>query len=264
MSNIHPTAVIAPGAIIGAGVTIGAYSCLGPAVTLGDNVTLKSHVVVSGRTSLGAGTTVFPFTSVGETPQDLKYSGEDTALTVGKNVVIREHVTMNLGTDGGGGVTRIGDNCLFMAGSHVAHDCQVGNGVIYANNSVTAGHVTVGDHAIIGGLSAVHQFARIGRQAMIGGMTGVEGDVIPFGLVTGNRAHLNGLNLVGLKRSGVPREEIQALRALYEKIFESTKGTFQERLEAAKGDYSGAAAVLWEFMSAESSRRYCTSERNSG
>lgn len=261
MSEIHPTAIVDPTARIGNNVSIGAFSCIGPDVVLGDDAILKSHVVLAGRTNIGPGAKIFPFACVGETPQDLKYGGEDTALEIGANAVIRENVTINIGTNGGGGLTKIGNNCLFMAGSHVAHDCIVGNNVIYVNNAVTAGHVIVGDYVIIGGLSAVHQFARIGHNAMIGGMTGVEADVIPFGIVTGNRAHLDGLNLVGLKRSGTPRDQIKALRNLYDQIFLGDNGTFQERIEGAKGDHSGPAAELYEFMQAETSRRYCTPER---
>ena len=200
MATIHPTAIIEDGAQLGENVSIGAYSVIGPEVTLGDGVTLESHVVVGGVTSIGAGTHIFPFASIGLQPQDLKFQGEVSRLEIGSNNVIREHVTMNPGTEGGGLLTKVGNDCLFMVGAHVAHDCQVSDHVILVNSATLAGHVEVGEFAIVGGLSAVHQFVRIGKHAMIGGMSGVENDVIPYGTVTGNRAHLLGLNLVGLKR----------------------------------------------------------------
>ncbi|MBM3557877.1 MAG: acyl-ACP--UDP-N-acetylglucosamine O-acyltransferase, partial [Alphaproteobacteria bacterium] len=190
MSAIHPTAVIENGAKIAEGVEIGPFCHVGARVELGPQVKLKSHVVVAGRTRIGAGTVVFPFASIGHQPQDLKYAGEDSELVVGARCLIREHVTMNPGTKGGGMLTQVGDDCLFMAGAHVAHDCRIGNHVILVNHATLGGHVTIQDYAILGGLSAVHQFARIGKHAMVGGMTGVENDVIPYGSVIGNRAHL--------------------------------------------------------------------------
>ena len=198
MTNIHPTAVVDPKAEIASTALIGPYCVVGPDVRLGESVELLSHVAVAGRTTIGDGTRIFPFASIGHRPQDLKYRGEPSTLDIGKNNQIREHVTMNPGTEGGGMVTRVGNDCLFMASAHVAHDCILGDNVIMANNATLAGHVTVGEFAFLGGLSAVHQFVRIGKHAMIGGMSGVEGDVIPFGTVIGNRAHLNGLNIVGL------------------------------------------------------------------
>ena len=187
-NSIHPTAVIDPAARIGAGVSIGPYCVIGPEVTLKDKVILHSHVVIDGTTEIGEETEIFPFASIGHRPQDKKFFGEKSQLIIGQRNVIREHVTMNPGTDGGGLITRVGNDCLFMASSHVAHDCLVGNHVILANNATLAGHVTVGDFAIIGGLSAIHQFVRIGAHAFIGGMSGVEKDVIPFGTVKGERA----------------------------------------------------------------------------
>lgn len=231
MSEIHPTAVIDPAAKLGADVSIGPYCIVGPDVTLGDRVKLHAHVVVGGITEIGEGTEIFPFASIGLQPQDLKYHGEASRLVIGKNNRIREHVTMNPGTEGGGMLTQVGDNCLFMVGSHVAHDCLIGNHVILANNATLAGHVVVGDFAIIGGLSAVHQFVRIGTHAMIGGMSGVENDVIPFGSVMGERAALSGLNIVGMKRRGFSKEQIHGLRNAYKALFALEKGTISDRLE---------------------------------
>ncbi|MDF3852883.1 acyl-ACP--UDP-N-acetylglucosamine O-acyltransferase [Paracoccus sp. P2] len=211
-TRIHPSAVVDPAARIGEGCEIGPFCVLGPEVSLGRGVVLKSHVVVAGETAIGDETTVFPFASLGEVPQDLKFRGERTRLEIGARNRIREYVTMNPGTEGGGGVTRIGDDGLFMAGSHVAHDCRLGDRVILVNNASVAGHCVLEDDVIVGGLSGVHQWVRIGRGAMIGAVTMVTADVIPFGLVQGPRGHLDGLNLVGLKRRGASREEIHALR----------------------------------------------------
>nr|MBP8929703.1 acyl-ACP--UDP-N-acetylglucosamine O-acyltransferase [Paracoccus sp. (in: a-proteobacteria)] len=201
-SAIHPSSVVDPDARIGEGCEIGPFCVVGPQVTLGRGVVLKSHVVVAGETVIGDETVVFPFASVGEIPQDLKFKGERARLEIGARNRIREYVTMNPGTEGGGGVTRVGDDGLFMAGSHVAHDCQIGNRVILVNNASVAGHCVLEDDVIVGGLSGVHQWVRIGRGAMIGAVTMVTADVIPFGLVQGPRGHLDGLNLVGLKRRG--------------------------------------------------------------
>ncbi len=230
MAGIHPSAIVAPGAEIGAVVTVGPFCVVGPKVRLGDGVELISHVCVEGLTTIGARTRVFPFAAIGYRPQDMKYRGEDTRLEIGADNVIREQVTMHPGTAGGGGVTRIGDNCLFMIGAHVAHDCRVGNNVVMINHATLGGHVQVGDYAILGGLSAVHQFVRIGPHAMIGGMAGVEADVIPFGMVMGERARLSGLNIVGLKRRNFGRVEIQALRTAYRLLF-AQEGTMAERLD---------------------------------
>ena len=185
MASIHPSAIIDPAATIGESVHVGPFCVIGPDVSLGEGVKLHSHVVVEGRTHIGKGGEIFPFASIGHAPQDLKYKGEPSRLEIGDNCRIREHVTMNPGTEGGGMLTKVGDNCLFMASSHVAHDCKVGNNVIMANNATLAGHVEVGDFAIIGGLAAVQQFVRIGPHAMIGGMSGIVNDVIPYGMVAG-------------------------------------------------------------------------------
>ncbi|WP_044560038.1 acyl-ACP--UDP-N-acetylglucosamine O-acyltransferase [Azospirillum sp. B4] len=242
---IHPTAMVDPAAQIGAGVTIGPFCVVGPHVTLGDGVDLKSHVVVEGRTQVGAGTVIYPFASIGHAPQDLKFKGEPAELIVGRNNRIREHVTMHIGTEGGGMVTRVGDGCLFMASSHVAHDCIVGDNVILANNATLGGHVEVGDNAILGGLSAVHQWVRIGAHAMIGGMSGVESDVIPYGLVKGDRAFLAGLNLVGLTRRGFSREDVAALRTAFDGIF-GHEGTLADRMAAVESAHP--APVVGEVL----------------
>ena len=242
--NIHPTAIIAPGAKLGAGVTVGPYCIVGENVTLGDNVTLKAHVNVDGHTTIGEGTIVFPFASLGTDPQDLKFSGEKSELVIGKNCKIREHVTMNPGTASGTLKTVVGDNCLFMASSHVAHDCVVGSNVIMANNATLAGHVEVGDFAIIGGLSAVHQFVRIGAHAMIGGMTGVKHDVIPYGIVTSDTGYLAGLNLVGLERRGYTKDQVQVLMKGYRQIFAAEHGTLAERVAQVANDYKDDQNVM--------------------
>ena len=256
--EIHPTAIVDPAAQLGAGVTIGPYCVIGPDVKLGDNVRLVAHVVIDGRTRIGAETVVFPFASLGHAPQDLKYKNEPSALEIGARNKIREHVTMNPGTEGGGMLTRIGDDCLFMVGSHVAHDCRIGNHVILANNATLAGHVHVGDYAIIGGLAAVHQFVRIGEHAMIGGMSGVENDVIPYGMVKGERAHLAGLNLVGLERRGFGREDIKALRSAYRMLF-APEGTMAERLEEVADLYKDKPHIesVVDFIRTRASRALC-------
>ncbi|NQW09684.1 MAG: acyl-ACP--UDP-N-acetylglucosamine O-acyltransferase [Alphaproteobacteria bacterium] len=257
-TEIHPTAVIEPGASLGVGVRIGPYSLIGPEAVVGDNCVIQGHVVIGGRTRIGSGTEIFPFASIGLRPQDLKYRGEPSELKIGANNVIREHVTMNPGTEGGGMLTKVGDGCLFMVGTHVGHDCQVGDSVIMANNATLAGHVQVMDFAVLGGLSAVHQFVRIGRYAMVGGMTGVERDVIPFGSVVGDRARLSGVNLVGMKRRGLSREEINDVRKAYRLLFAS-EGTFQERLAEVAEEFTKSAPVMEmvDFIQADSSRKIC-------
>lgn len=242
MSEIHPSAIIDPDAELD-DVFIGPFCQVGAGVRLGRGCRLESHVVVVGRTTLGAGCRVFPFACLGHRPQDLKYRGEDSDLIIGSNNQIREHVTMHPGTAHGGGTTRVGDNGLFMAGVHIAHDCQVGNGVIMANNATLAGHVEIQDFAVLGGLSAVHQFVRIGTQAMVGGLAGVEADVIPYGMVLGNRAYLNGLNIIGMKRRGLDRDEIQDLRNAYRALF-MTDGTFADRLIQTAELYAARPRVI--------------------
>lgn len=263
VNSIHPTAVIEPGATLGKDVSIGPYCIVGAQVTLGDGVHLHSHVVIGGITEIGEGTEIFPFASIGLRPQDKKFKGEATRLTIGKRNVIREYVTMNPGTEGGGALTSVGNDCLFMASSHVAHDCIVGNNVILANNATLAGHVSVGDGVILGGLSAVHQFVRIGKGAFIGGMAGVEKDVIPYGMVIGERGSLAGLNLVGLKRSNMERDQIHQLRHLYKQLFTETSGTLNERAAAVDTSEAGAEikAVL-SFILDDTSRSFCTPNKD--
>ncbi|WP_439815919.1 acyl-ACP--UDP-N-acetylglucosamine O-acyltransferase [Zavarzinia sp. CC-PAN008] len=258
MTQIHPTAVVESGARLGENVFVGPFCLVGPNVELADGVRLESHVVVTGFTRIGPRTRIFPFASVGHQPQDLKYAGEESRLEIGADNVIREAVTINPGTRNGGMLTRIGDGCLFMANSHVAHDCLIGNHVILANSVPLAGHITVGDHAFVGGLAAVHQFVRIGAHAMIGGMSGVEQDVIPYGLVIGNRAHLQGLNIVGLKRRGFTHDQIHTLRRAYRSLF-AQEGTLAERLADVAQMFADSPQVMdiVAFMQADSQRSVC-------
>jgi len=229
--SIHPSAVVETGAVIGAGCRIGPFCHIGSKVRLGNGVCLHSHVAISGDTEIGEGTEIWPFASVGSQPQDLKYAGEPTKLVIGARNKIRESVSINPGTLGGGGITRIGDDCLFMLGTHVGHDCDVGNGVVVANHASLAGHVQLGDGVVIGGLAGVHQFVRIGEGAIIGALSMVVADVIPFGSVIGERPKLAGLNLVGLKRHGVSRGDISGLRAAFKALF-AEEGTLKARAEA--------------------------------
>lgn len=217
-ATVHPSAVIEEGATLGPGVKVGPFCVIGPEVSLGAGVEIKSHAVITGWTEIGDETVVFPFASIGEIPQDLKFSGERSRLVIGKRNRIREHVTMNTGTEGGGGVTRVGDDGLFMAGCHVAHDAVIGDRVILVNNCAVAGHCVLGDDVIVGGLSGIHQWVRIGHGAIIGAVTMVTNDVIPYGLVQAPRGELDGLNLVGLKRRGVSRADITALRAAFQML----------------------------------------------
>lgn len=258
--NIHPSAIIEEGAVLGEGCTIGAFCVVGAEVVLGARVELKSHVVVSGDTHLGDDCVVFPFTVLGEVPQDLKFNGEKTALRIGARNRIREHVTMNLGTDGGGGVTRIGNDGLFMTGCHVAHDTQIGDRVILVNNVGVAGHCQIADDVIIGALAGVHQWVRIGKGAIIGGMSKVTRDVIPHGLVQGKAGTLDGLNLVGLKRAGVSRADISALRAAFQAL-KSGEGAFQQRAQALKDSNDNAYVQdLVDFILADTDRSFLTPE----
>lgn len=260
-AQVHSTAVVAEGAAVAGGCRIGPYCVIGPEVALGPGVILHSHVVVDGVTRIGEATEIWPFASIGSAPQDLKYAGERTELVIGARCRIREYATLNPGTAGGGGVTRVGDDCLLMMSVHVGHDCVVGSGVILVNHATLSGHVTVGDGAILGGLSAVHQFCRIGPGAMIGGMAGIVADVIPYGMAVGDRAHLAGLNLVGLKRRGVERAAIHGLRSAYAEIFEAAEGgTLQARAAAVAAARPENALVreVAEFIAADSSRSFLT------
>lgn len=256
--DIHPSAIIEDGAILGEGVKIGPFCHVGSHVRLGERVELKSHVVVTGNTQIGDETVVFPFAVIGEIPQDLKFSGEDTRLEIGKRNRIREGVTMNTGTSGGGGLTKVGDDCLFMTGAHVAHDAIVGNEVIVANQGAIAGHCIIEDKVIIGGLSGIHQWVRVGRGAIIGAVTMVTNDVIPYGLVQSPRGDLDGLNYVGLKRSGVDRADITALRAAYQMLRQGD-GAFQDRAARLSEETDSAyVREVVDFILGASDRSFLT------
>ena len=256
--DIHPSAVVEEGATIGPGCRIGPFAVVGPEVTLADGVELKPHSVVTGRTTVGPETVIFSGAVIGEIPQDLKFKGEPTRLEIGARNRIREGVTMNTGTEGGGGLTKVGDDCLFMTGAHVAHDAIVGNRVIVANQGAIAGHCVIEDDVIIGGLSGIHQFVRIGRGAIIGAVTMVTNDVIPYGLVQAPRGALDGLNLVGLKRKGVARADITALRAAYQMLAQG-EGAFADRArrlgEETDSDY---VREIVDFILAGSDRHFLT------
>jgi len=255
---IHKSSVIDKGSKIGKDVKIGPFCYIGSKVHIGDNVELVSSIHIEGNTKIGKGTKIFPFASIGTQPQDLKYKGESNSLEIGENNVIREYVTINPGTAGGGSKTVIGNNCLFMISSHVAHDCKIGNNVVIANNVPLGGHVTVEDSVVIGGNSAVQQFTRIGRLAMIGGMTGVLKDVIPFGLSFGNRNHLKGINLIGLRRKKYENKKILELGEAYKKIFSSNN--LQENISKINGEYKGNELVqeVTNFIEKDKKRPICT------
>ena len=256
---IHPSAVVESGATLGANVHIGPFCHIGPQVSLGDGCKLISHAVVHGRTSIGAGTQIYPFASIGHQPQDLKYHGEPSTLVIGANCTIREGVTMNPGTEGGRMTTTVGDSCTFLANSHVGHDTHVGSHVILSNNVMLAGHVTLGDYVICGGGAAVIQFARVGSHAFVGGLSGLENDLIPYGLAMGNRAHLAGLNLVGLRRRGFAREAIHNLRRAYRLLF-AAEGTLKERVEDVAMEFEDHPQVheILDFIRAGGDRSLCT------
>lgn len=257
--TIHPTAIVEDGATLGEGVCIGPYCHVGSNVELGDGVELISHVVVAGRTKVGARTRIFPFASVGHQPQDLKYKGEPSTLTIGQECQIREGVTINPGTEGGGMKTTIGDKCAFLANSHVGHDCRVADNVVFSNNVMLAGHCDVGDFAIIGGGAAVIQFARIGPHAFLGGMSGLENDLIPYGMALGNRAYLSGLNIIGLQRRGFSRDAIHDLRRAYRLLF-ADEGTLTERLDDVAHEFSNHEIVteIVAFIREGGKRSLCT------
>ncbi len=258
MTKIHPTAIVSNKAQVGAGVEVGPYSIIGDDVKIGAGTVVKSHVVIEGDTTIGKNNVIFPFATIGVIPQDLKFRGEKSRVEIGDNNSIREHVTIHLGTEEGAMVTRVGSGCLLMVGVHIAHDCMVGDNVILANNATLAGHVEVGDNAVIGGLSAIHQFVRIGQGAMIGGMSGVEHDVIPYGLVMGERASLAGLNLVGMKRSNIARDDIHALRGFFKDVFTDNSTNFIARVnDFAKNTNSKIVKEVASFVNSESSRSFC-------
>lgn len=258
-AEIHSSAVVAPEARLGSGVTIGPFCTVGPDVELGDGVELLSHVAVAGRTTIGARTKIYPFASIGHQPQDLKFKGEPSTLSVGSDCLIREGVTMNPGTEGGGMVTTVGDRCAFLANSHVGHDCRVGNNVVFSNNVMLAGHCTVGDYVIIGGGAAVIQFARVGPHAFVGGMSGLEHDLIPYGMALGNRAYLSGLNIIGLQRRGFTRAQIHDLRRAYRLMF-AQEGTLLERVEDVAQEFKDHPIVveIVEFIRQGGKRSLCT------
>ncbi len=263
MPDIHPTAIIHDGAVVADDAVIGPYSVIGPRVTLGPGTVIDHHVSVMGRTTLGSGNHVHPFASIGGPPQDLKYKGEDTALVIADRNTFREFVTMNLATAHGTGLTSIGSDCLFMAYSHVAHDCRVGDSVIMANCASLAGHVHIEDRAIIGGLTAIHQFCRIGRAVMLGGLTAVVKDVVPFSLVSGNRAYLHGLNLIGLRRQGFTATDVSHLKHAFRIIFRSQL-LLREALETVEREVPATPAVshLLEFI--RGSKRGLTRPQRTG
>lgn len=256
---VHPTAIVEPGAVLGNGVRIGPFSMVGSNAVLGDGVELVSHAVVAGHTTIGPRTRIFPFASIGHQPQDLKFKGEVTTLAIGADCLIREGVTMNPGTEGGGSKTVIGDRCAFLANSHVGHDCIVGNNVIFSNNVMLAGHCNVGDFAIIGGGAAVIQFARVGAHSFLGGMSGLENDLIPYGMALGNRAYLSGLNIVGLQRRGFARSDIHDMRRAYRLLF-AAEGTLMERVEDVAAEFKEHPIVIEivEFIRAGGKRSLCT------
>ncbi len=257
--SIHPSAIIDAGAEIGPGCRIGAYSVVGPKVRLAANVTLDNHVSIAGDTAIGEGTRIWPFASIGSEPQDLKFGGEASSVVIGRNNMIREYATVNPGTDGGGGVTRVGDDNLIMMYVHVAHDCQIGSGIVLANAVQIAGHVAIGDNAVLGGQSGVHQYCRIGSGAMIGAGAVVVNDVIPYGSVISPRGELGGLNLIGLKRRGADKAEMNGLRAAYKTLF-AGDGSLLARARQMAGDDPDNPLVqdVLAFVLANSDRSFCT------
>jgi len=258
-AKIHPSAVVEDGASLAENVEIGPFCHVGPRVRLGAGVRLLSHAVVTGLTTVGANTRIFPFASLGHEPQDLKYQGEDTTLEIGENCTIREGVTMNPGTAGDEGKTVIGNNCVFLANAHVAHDCVLGNNIIFSNAVMVAGHCRIGDNVIFGGGAGVHQFCRIGNNAFVGGMAGLENDVIPYGVALGNRAYLGGLNVIGMKRAGIAREDIHSARAAYKLIFGGEQ-TITEAVDNMPDELASNAVVkkIIEFVRSGENRSLCT------
>ncbi|HJS86547.1 MAG TPA: acyl-ACP--UDP-N-acetylglucosamine O-acyltransferase [Acetobacteraceae bacterium] len=254
-SEIHPTAIVARGAELGLGVRIGPYCTVGPHVMIEDGARLVSHVVVDGHTSIGRDAVLYPFCTVGLEPQDTKYRGEPTRCEIGARTQIREHCTIHRGTANGRRVTTVGADCMVLVAAHVAHDCAIGDNVLIVNNVVMGGHVSIGEHAVVGGAAALHQFVRIGRCAMVGGVSGVEADVPPFASVLGNRARLAGLNVIGLKRRGFSKAQVQRLRAAFRLLFASD-GVFAQRLEETRALHGAdpLVAELIAFIEAPSHR----------
>lgn len=259
MINKHHTSIISDKAVLGSNIKIGPYCIINDHVKIGNNVELKAHVYLDGNTIIGDNCVFYPYCSIGTAPQDLKYRGEKSKLKIGNNNIFREYVTINPGTEGGGLETTIGNNCLFMISSHVAHDCKIGNNVIMVNNASLAGHVILEDYAIMGALSGAHQFCRIGKHSMIGGLSGVDSDVIPYGTVVGNRAYLSGLNIIGLKRRGFTKEIIKDLRKAYGILFSSEEGTFSERVKEISDEFKKNEPIkeIVSFLTKEKSRSIC-------
>ena len=255
---IHKTAIVDPKAKIASSVNVGPYSIIGPNVEIGEDTDINSHVSIAGHTKIGKNNKIYPFASIGNDPQDLKFKGEISSLEIGDNNKIREYVSINPGTDGGSGVTKIGNNCLFMVSSHVAHDCNIGNNIVVVNNVAIGGHVHIEDNAIIGGNSAVHQFIRIGKFAMIGGMCAVIRDVIPYGLVHGNRSILQGINLIGLRRNNISNQDITLLSNAYKELFKSEN--LSENLKNLSDDFKKNNLVMeiLEFLQKDKKRPICT------
>jgi len=255
--KIHPSSIVEDGAVLGEGVEIGPFCCVGSEVTLGNNVNLQSHVVITGKTKIGDNARIFPFASLGQEPQDLKFNGEETSLEIGKNCLIREGVTMNTGTEGGGSKTIVGDNCVFLANSHVAHDCILQNNIILSNNVMLAGHCQLGDNVICGGGSAVHQFSRIGRNSFLGGLAGIEGDVIPFGMMRGSHGRLIGLNVIGMKRSGFERPSIKAANSAFKLIFAGDHPIRDVVKQIRKTADDPLVIEILDFIDAAKDRQLC-------
>ena len=255
---IHKTAIIDSKAKISSTVNIGPYTVIGPNVEIGENVIIQSHVNITGHTVIGKNNNIYPFASIGNDPQDMKFKGEKTELIIGDDNTIREYSTINPGTIQGGGITKVGNNNLIMISAHIAHDCIVGNNIVIANSAAIAGHAQIGDHVIIGGNCGIHQFTRIGKMAMIGGMTGVSRDVIPYGLSTGNRNYLNGVNIVGLRRSNVPNKDIIGLTEAYKDIFKTKN--LNENLSRLNGQFKENSLVIdvLEFINKDKKRPICT------
>ncbi len=256
---MNTNSVIHKNAKIAENVEIGPFCVIGPNVTIKDHCKIHSNVVLDGEIEIDRNVEIFPFASIGTIPQDLKYKGEKTKVFIGKDCKIREYVTINLGTSGGGGVTKVGNNCLLMVGTHIAHDCIIGNNVIFANHSTLAGHVIIENNVVVGALSAIHQFSRIGEGAMIGGMTGVTADVIPFSTVMGNRANLCGLNLIGLKRNKIKRDELNELRKVFKYIFFVKDKTLNFRVNKVKDKnykFDSIKKIL-NFIDGDSKRSFC-------
>ena len=255
---IHKTAIVDPKAKISTNVNIGPYSIIGPNVEIGEDTEINSHVCIAGYTKIGKKNKIYPFASIGNNPQDLKYKGERSALEIGNGNIIREYVSINPGTDGGGGLTKIGNNCILMVSSHVAHDCVIGDNVVAVNNVAIGGHVQIDDNAIIGGNSAVHQFIRIGKFAMIGGMCAVIRDVIPYGLVHGNRSVLQGVNLIGLRRNNISNKDITLLSNAYKEIFKSEN--LSENLKDLSENFKTNDLVIeiLKFIKKDKKRPICT------